>query len=359
MEISKVKKTLETIIKVGKLQPITPFLKGKPGIGKSHVVNQFAIENELMMIDLRLSQLDSVDIRGIPRIDYENQITKWFPPEFLPFRGIKKWEGTKGILFLDEINRSKSDVLQAIFQLIYDRKVGEYELFDDWFIVCAGNMGYEDGTDVIEFDSALKNRLFYIDVDVNVDDWISWAEKEEINKYIVEFIKKYPNFLFMEFENEAGKKYVTPRSWEQFNNILKINDYENIIGISEIIAASLLNGAAPKFIEYLNDIKKLDAKKIVEKYDNDVDNILKNMERHDIYALSEEIAQYLNANKSKKNNIENVEKFTKFLEDDSLISFWKKIANKENGIKFIKKYFNKNKKEENKIKKILLESYGY
>jgi MoxR-like ATPase len=41
------------------------FIHGSPGIGKSYIVNDIAAQNNLGLIDVRLSQLDAVDLRGI------------------------------------------------------------------------------------------------------------------------------------------------------------------------------------------------------------------------------------------------------------------------------------------------------
>lgn len=102
------------------LKTDTPvFLHGSPGIGKSYIVNDIAQREKLAIIDVRLSQLDAVDLRGIPTIK-ENQ-TVWMPPVFLPSDA-----KSEGILFLDELNSAPLSVQAAIYQLVLDRKIGEY-----------------------------------------------------------------------------------------------------------------------------------------------------------------------------------------------------------------------------------------
>jgi MoxR-like ATPase len=39
---------------------------GKPGVGKSAAVRQAATDHDAALVDIRLSQYDSVDLRGIP-----------------------------------------------------------------------------------------------------------------------------------------------------------------------------------------------------------------------------------------------------------------------------------------------------
>ena len=49
------------------------FLWGPPGIGKSEVVQEITNELGGYMIDLRLSQMEPTDIRGIPFFNKNNE----------------------------------------------------------------------------------------------------------------------------------------------------------------------------------------------------------------------------------------------------------------------------------------------
>ena len=57
-------------------------LWGPPGVGKSSIVAQVAEENNMKLVDLRLSQLAPTDLRGLP-VAKDGRST-WYPPEFLP-----------------------------------------------------------------------------------------------------------------------------------------------------------------------------------------------------------------------------------------------------------------------------------
>ena len=73
------------------------FIHGSPGIGKSYIVADIAEKNNLELVDVRLSQMDPVDLRGVPSIKGDQ--TVWMPPVFFP-----KDPDSRGILFLDELN---------------------------------------------------------------------------------------------------------------------------------------------------------------------------------------------------------------------------------------------------------------
>ena len=101
---------------------LSTMIWGPPGIGKSSIVAQTATAQGLEFIDVRLSQLAPTDLRGLPVPDAKAQISRWYPPEFLPrANGAAK---SAGILFLDEINMARPAMQGMAQQLILDRRVG-------------------------------------------------------------------------------------------------------------------------------------------------------------------------------------------------------------------------------------------
>jgi len=76
-------------------------LWGPPGVGKSDLINQIGERNDVPVIDIRLSQIEPSDLRGIPFRDAKKgDSVEWAIPSMLPNA---KTHGSKGILFLDEI----------------------------------------------------------------------------------------------------------------------------------------------------------------------------------------------------------------------------------------------------------------
>jgi len=351
--IKEMKKKLRYVLKEGTIQPVTPFIWGKPGIGKSQSVKQIADEMGIMFIDLRLSQLESADLRGIPVPDMEQGISKWMPPEFLPFKGIKKFEGTSGIILLDEFNRARPDVLQAAFQLVLDRQVGIHEIMDSWFIVAAGNLGDEDRTDVIEMDSALKNRFIHFSVDVELDSWLRWANKTKINSDIITFLTSKPAYLY-HTAKEEDNIFVTPRSWEKFSDILAQNPDVDPMEITAILGPDIINGAAGHFMKFLESKEIVSGKDVITKYHQDaVKKKIKAMQRDQIYALDGDIVDYiLKSKKTTDIHLENLHNFAKEnLEKDIYIAFMRNLAQKcvNEEHNFIDKYLKKYIKESKEI----------
>ena len=139
-------------------------LWGPPGVGKSQMVAQVAQRHGMPVIDIRLSQMEPSDLRGIPfRVDDR---VDWAVPSMLPNA---QRHGGQGILFLDEITSVPPSVSAAAYQLILDRKLGAYEVPAGWAIFAAGNRQGDRGV-TYTMPAPLANRFSHFDVDINLDD---------------------------------------------------------------------------------------------------------------------------------------------------------------------------------------------
>lgn len=358
----EIKKKLELILPKQGKQVITPFVHGVPGIGKSAIVKQIAQERHIEFIDLRLSQHEASDIKGIPYPIPEDNICMWFPPEFLPFKTTRKYKDTAGILFLDEINRAAPDVLQTVFQLVLDRQVGNLELCDEWHIVCAGNLGAEDGCDVVDFDPSLNNRFIHFYMEPHLDSWCKWAEKNNINDDIVAFLKGKPAYLYHSQKDKKTDEtfLTTPRSWEKFSDLIEQNDKMGIKNVTNMLAANMIGDAAVHFMKYLEEKTLVEPKDVLNKY-KDTKHKIDAMSREQKYATNQELVVYISQMKRvEKKHLENIHKYmVDQLEDDIHIAFLKEIAKKtdgENKNNFIDKYLDAYEDESDKVIEICTKS---
>ena len=211
MKASNITKVVSKLI--DKQLPV--FIWGAPGIGKSSIVKQIAKEKEMEFLDLRLSLLDPTDLKGIPFFNAETNEGVWAKPSFLPSE-----EGTKGILFLDEINTAPPAVQASAYQLILDRRVGEYELPSGWSIVAAGNRETDRGV-VYKMPPPLANRFVHFEMEVNFDDWKAWAYASKIDASIIAYLAYDKSMLFTFDASSNEKSFATPRSWEYVDSITK------------------------------------------------------------------------------------------------------------------------------------------
>ncbi len=144
-------------------QPV--FVWGSPGVGKSDVVRQVAESKQVALQDVRALLLDPVDLRGLPFLSPDKQ-AKWATPDFLPREG-------EGILFLDELNSATAMVQASCYQLVLDRKLGEYTLPDGWAIVAAGNRESDRGV-TTRMPTPLRNRFTHLQFEVDMQEWCEW-----------------------------------------------------------------------------------------------------------------------------------------------------------------------------------------
>ncbi len=244
-------------------QPV--MLHGSPGVGKSDVIRQLAKQRGIELIDLRLSQLDPVDLRGVPSVDTKQRVTSWNRPSFLPTSG-------EGILFLDEINSAAQATQAAAYQLVLDRRLGDYVLPEGWAIVAAGNR-MTDRAIVNQMSTALKNRFTHLDYEVNNDDWCEWALRSGIAIEVLGFIRFRPmNLNEFEMRNETKEErdrinrlkdaqaFATPRSWEFLSRAVNQKPPAEIE--YELYSGIVGEGSAAEFMGYLKyyrDLPNLDS----------------------------------------------------------------------------------------------------
>lgn len=226
---------------------IATFLWGAPGIGKSSIIKQIAKEMGIECIDLRLSLMDPTDLKGIPFYERDSHTALWAPPSFLPREG-------RGILFLDELNSAAPAVQASAYQLILDRRVGEYLLPDGWAIVAAGNREGDRGV-VYRLPSPLANRFVHIEMEAHAEDWRDWALKKGIDPRVTAYIGFNNSALFGFDPLKSGRSFPTPRSWEAVHAVLNSTLPKTLW--LEAISGAVGDDAAVDFLGFVKVMEKL------------------------------------------------------------------------------------------------------
>lgn len=227
---------------------------GAPGVGKSQLIQQLGTSHKIPVIDIRLSQMEPSDLRGIPFKNGEE--VEWAIPSMLP--NAEK-HGNKGILFLDEITSATPSVSAAAYQLILDRKLGEYEIPDGWAIFAAGNRQGDRGV-TYAMPAPLANRFSHFELDLNLDDWVAWAYKNDIDERIIGFLRFRPELLFDFDPAHNPIAFPSPRSWEFAHRALKKFEHFPNLLLGSLQACV---GQAPgielnAFVESLDQMPDLD-----------------------------------------------------------------------------------------------------
>jgi hypothetical protein len=181
-------------------QPVVVW--GAPGIGKSQVAQQTAAALGRKVIDVRASLLDPVDLRGIPSVATGR--TVWAAPSFLPSPS-----DPPSIILLDELNRAPAMTQNALFQLVLDRKLGEYSLPDTCEILACCNRE-SDGGGVQKMHLALANRFEHLDMEPDLQDWCQWAVRSNVHPMTIAHLRLRPTRLFA-MENWIGGQQESDR----------------------------------------------------------------------------------------------------------------------------------------------------
>jgi hypothetical protein len=212
---------------------------GPCGVGKSQIVAQVAADLGWQFLDIRALQYDPVDFRGLPRISAD--LTEWVPPKFLPTSG-------EGILFLDELTAAPQMTQASCYQLVLDRKLGEYRLPDGWVVMAAGNPASERGVH-FSMPRPLRNRFVHLNLEPDFGDWCKWAIRASIRPEIVAFLRFKPALLHDANPTSDINAWPTPRSWEMASHVLsgfaRLQKSGYFAGATEIEAQTLEGTIGP------------------------------------------------------------------------------------------------------------------
>ena len=186
-------------------------LLSAPGIGKSEMVYEAAREAGLPCRSLLGTQIAPEDVSGVPRIVGERSV-------FCPPRILLPERPEPFCLFLDELPACAPDVQKAFYSLLLERRLGEHALPPGTWVVAAGNR-LQDRALVRAMSSALVNRVTILQVRVDTDEWLAWAQRSGIRREIRRFITTIPEALMRPVPADPVP-FSTPRAWALLSRAL-------------------------------------------------------------------------------------------------------------------------------------------
>lgn len=193
-------------------------LHGKPGVGKTQLVQSLASDIGAKLYDIRLTTIEPQDLRGLPYYDHDTQKTLWYRPEDLPDDPT-----TPAVLFLDELTAASPYLQPTVYGLLQERRVGRHTLPDNVFVVAAGNT-VEDGAVAYEMGTALSDRLVHLHVTANAKDWLKrYAVDKALHPAVTAFLRSRPDLLDTTEDSLRRGEMIacTPRSWDRVSQIMK------------------------------------------------------------------------------------------------------------------------------------------
>ena len=209
---------------------------GPPGIGKTAIMEQVAKECGVALVSYSITHHTRQSAIGLPFISEKNYGGKTISTTEYTMSEIigavyDKMETTglaEGILFIDEINCASETLAPAMLQFLQNKTFGCHEVPDGWLIVGAGNPP-EYNKSVREFDVVTLDRVRRISVDANYYVWKEYGYKQGIHGSILSYLEIKKNNFYVIETTVDGKRFVTPRGWEDLSSMIKT--YE-VMGVS-------------------------------------------------------------------------------------------------------------------------------
>jgi len=297
------------------------FIHGTTGIGKSETVghvaqaaakaqkldyvewNKTSYEDKLDFVknpdlrkksfiftDIRLTQMDPGDLRGLPH--FGDGIVYWHPT--VMFNVMSKPE-TTGFMFFDEMNLAVPSVQAAGYQIFLDKSIGEVSFSDNVYIGAAGNRT-EDHANVFEMATPLKARFLHCTLKVpTVDDWVSYAFKHELDNRIIAYLKFKPSHLMQDLSKAKMHKtdaFPTPRSWVKCSGLLEGETNVNNMGM--LASSAVGDAVSTEFKAFLKLKENIDVMDILR----NPEKVSKFTNRLDLqWSLIAAVAEYYRADK--------------------------------------------------------------
>lgn len=254
-------------------------LVSPPGTGKSSIVARAAKRIGAAYLPVYAATMEAVDARGLPiPVEHEsgNKLVGWAAPSFLPLELNKaNYGATQVMVNFDDWFQAPPPVLRATVRSIYgdggERRIGDFPVYRNTRFVATGNRE-QDRAGVYRPETYVNDRITYIEVEPNVDDWVSgalggFAAPEPITDYastraainaevakgipdtLIAFVKAFSSVY--EFSTEA-RSFLSPRSIERLGRFVRAFDAAGINGdmLHEVACGTIGEAQAVKYMAF-------------------------------------------------------------------------------------------------------------
>ena len=235
-------------------------LVGNHGIGKSEILSEYYGSLGMPVVALFLGQMsDPGDLIGLPCKDEKTGRTDFMPPYWFPT------DGKPIVLFLDELNRARPEILQTVMDLALNRKLAGKLLPEGSRIISAVNAG--DQYQLTDLDPALVSRFNIVNFKPTAEEWLLWARKSGLDPRVVGFIDENRMWLDKDPDQKEGAdtgldKNPDRRAWKRVSDV--VADKAELKEIDSKIISSIVGPkAASAFIQNAATRKILSGREVL------------------------------------------------------------------------------------------------
>ncbi len=288
-------------------------LVGDHGIGKSEILTEYFSGKGMKVVSLFLGQMsDPGDLIGIPNRNLSTGKTEFMPPWWFPM------DGRPIVLFLDELNRARPEVLQTIMDLALNRKLAGRSLPEGSRIISAVNSG--DQYQLTDLDPALVSRFNVVNFRPTAQEWLLWAEKADVDERVRNFIRENPIWLDRDPDAKEGAdtgldKTPDRRGWKRVSDILGgVKEVNSLVmkAISGIVGPK----AAAVFIGSVSASRILSGREVLQDFEKLLPTLRK-YELHELSVVNDGIFRHLEvevlSGREKENAKKNIDAYFTFL----------------------------------------------
>jgi len=218
-------------------------LIGPPGIGKSDIGRQVHKRwceeeeaepwffdsgkkpgpNQIGWLLTIWSQHDITDLK-FPAVMGDKMVFHYSTE--LPLRGNEDRFPARGLWNMGEVTNVEPYMQKALMQIILERRLGTRPILPGWKVLADGNRA-ADRSYTVPMAPPLANRMLWLNVTTNVEDWVYWALNNNVDPRVIAFIRFRPQLLH-KFDpktyNAGEMAFPSPRQWTVCNDLLDLKD---------------------------------------------------------------------------------------------------------------------------------------
>lgn len=160
------------------------------------------------------------------------------------------------LIMFDELPSALPAIQAAAYKILLDRQVGQHKLHNNVLMMAAGNKETDNAV-AYSISTALQSRLVHANLESSFNDWMEWADKNNVNTMVKFFLKFKPDLLHNFKPDHTDSTYGCPRTWVMFSNLMDLNiNLDTNTGMA-LAAGTIGQGAAREFYAWYQNFTKI------------------------------------------------------------------------------------------------------